>query len=105
MERYAALGLAVEITEMDVPVGEIAGTLEEKLRKQREITHDIVAACLAVERCSGITFWGLTDEYSWLADPQWGRLRGSPPHLPLPLAENYRPKPMYFGIVDALQGR
>jgi len=35
-----------------------------------------------VEKCSGITFWGLTDEYAWLADPQWGRLGGRPPHLP-----------------------
>lgn len=104
MERYAALGLAVEITEMDVPVGEIPGTPADKLQKQREITHDIVAACVAVDKCSGVTFWGLNDEYSWLSDPKWGRLRGRPPHLPLPLDADYRPKPMYFGVLDALQG-
>lgn len=105
MERYAALGLDVEITEMDVPVGEIPGTPADKLQKQREITHDIVAACVAVAKCTGITFWGLNDEYSWLSDPHWGRLRGRPPHLPLPFDADYQPKPMYFGIIDALQGR
>jgi endo-1,4-beta-xylanase len=105
MERYAALGLAVEITEMDVPVGEIPGTLAEKLLKQRQITHDIVAACVSVDKCSGVTFWGLNDEVSWLSDPTWGRLRGRPPHLPLPFDADNRPKPMYFGILEALQGR
>lgn len=105
MERYGALGLAIEVTEMDVAIGEIPGALAEKLQRQREITHDIVAACVAVEKCTGLTFWGLNDEYSWLSSPEWGRLRGRPPHLPLPLDADNRPKPMYFGILDALQGR
>ena len=56
-ERYAALGLAIEITEMDVPVGAIAGDIDAKLQRQREITRDIVAACVAVDKCTGITFW------------------------------------------------
>ena len=55
-ERYAALGLAIEITEMDVPVGQIRGDINEKLNRQREITHDIVAACVSVDRCTGINF-------------------------------------------------
>jgi len=105
LERFAALGLLVEITEMDVPVGEIAGTTEEKLAAQKVMTHDIVKACMAIDRCSGVTFWGLTDKHSWLASPEWGRLRGRLPHHPLPLDGNYRPKPMYEGIVDALNGR
>ncbi len=53
MERFAALGLRIEITEMDVPVGEIAGTMDEKLQQQRTIAHDIVAACVSVEQVRG----------------------------------------------------
>src|SRR5262249_27604186 len=49
--RFAALGLFVEITELDVPVGEIAGTLEQKLQQQKALAHDIVAACMAVDKC------------------------------------------------------
>jgi endo-1,4-beta-xylanase len=104
-ERFAALGLKVEITEMDVPVGEISGTPEAKLERQRAITHDIVAACRAVPACTGITFWGFTDQHSWLNSPQWARLRGRPPHLPLPFDAQLRPKPMAFAIADALAGR
>jgi endo-1,4-beta-xylanase len=105
MERYAGLGLRIEITEMDVPVGEIPGTLDQKLERQRAIAHDIVAACVSVERCAAITFWGLTDHDSWLEDPHWGALRGRGPHRALLFDGAYRPKPMVLGVLDALGGR
>src|SRR3954469_22016050 len=79
IQRYAALGLAVELTEMDVPVGALPGDINQKLQTQRQITHDIVAACVAVERCSGITFWGVSDRDSWLNSPAWGPRRGRGP--------------------------
>jgi endo-1,4-beta-xylanase len=104
MERFAALGLRIEITEMDVPVGEIPGTMDEKLQQQRTIAHDIVAACVAVEKCGAITFWGLTDRDSWLASPQWGALRGRLPHYPLLFNASYQPKPVVAGVLDALAG-
>jgi endo-1,4-beta-xylanase len=103
-ERFAALGLVVEITEMDVPVGEIAGDRAIKLAQQSTLTHDIVAACVAVAACSGITFWGLTDRYSWLNDAHWGQLRGRQPHHPLPFNDTYQPKPMAAAIAAALAG-
>ena len=103
-ERFAALGLAVEITEMDVPVGEISGDRARKLEAQRVLTHDIVAACVAVPACSGVTFWGFTDRYSWLNDPAWGVLRGRLPHRPLPFDAEYRAKPMAGAIAAALAG-
>jgi endo-1,4-beta-xylanase len=101
-ERFAELGLAVEITEMDVPVGAVAGSLEEKFARQKAIGHDIVAACVAVPRCTGITVWGFTDAHTWLNDAHWGALRGPLPHYPLPFDDDYRAKPLYYGILDAL---
>jgi endo-1,4-beta-xylanase len=103
--RYAALGLAVELTEMDVPVGALPGDITHKLQAQRQITHDIVAACVAVDGCSGITFWGASDRDSWLNSARWGRLRGRGPHYPLPFNANLEPKPMVAGIIDALEKR
>jgi endo-1,4-beta-xylanase len=104
-ERFTALGVAVEITEMDVAVGEMQGDADQKLAQQKALTHDIVAACVAVPGCTGVTFWGVTDRYSWLADPNWSHLRGRGPHFPLPFDGELRPKPMASGIVDALAGR
>jgi endo-1,4-beta-xylanase len=103
--RFAALGLLVEFTELDVPVGQICGTWDQKLQRQRAIAHDIVAACLKVERCTGITLWGASDATSWLDHPRWRTLRGRGPHYPLAFDESFDPKPMYFGILDALLGR
>jgi endo-1,4-beta-xylanase len=90
---------------MDVPLGEIPGSAEEKLEAQRVLTRDIVAACVSIPQCGGITFWGLCDKHSWLNEPKWGAMRGKQPHLPLPLDANYLPKPMYQGILDALGAR
>jgi endo-1,4-beta-xylanase len=105
VERFAALGLFVEFTEMDVPVGRIRGSLDEKLQSQRVITHDIVAACLSVEKCTGITLWGASDADSWLNTPRWSALRGRGPHYPLAFDEDLEPKPMFTGILDAFAGR
>jgi len=101
-ERFAALGLQIEITEMDVAVGEIPGTIDEKLQKQREITRDIVAACAAVPKCTGITLWGATDSDSWLNSAEWGRLRGKGPHYPLAFNADLQPKPMAMGVLEGL---
>jgi len=103
--RFAELGLSVELTEIDVPVGEIPGTLADKLARQSELARGVVRACLGVPACTGMTFWGLTDKHSWLASPEWAPRRGRGPHLALPFDENYQPKPMYTGILAALAGR
>jgi endo-1,4-beta-xylanase len=103
--RFAALGLDVEFTELDVPVGQIRGSPDDKLRSQRAIAHDLVAACLRVERCTGITLWGASDADSWLNTPRWRDLRGRGPHDPLAFDRNLQPKPMFFGILDALAGK
>jgi endo-1,4-beta-xylanase len=105
VERFAALGLMVEFTELDVPIGEIPGTLAEKRQRQRALAHDIVAACVGVAGCTGITLWGVSDATSWLDSPRWRTLRGRGPHLPLAFDEDLEPKPMFFGILDALTGR
>ncbi|HEY5448480.1 MAG TPA: endo-1,4-beta-xylanase [Polyangia bacterium] len=103
IERYAALGLDVEFTEMDVAVGALPGDINEKLQRQREITHDIVAACVAVDRCTGITLWGVSDRDSWLSTAEWSHLRGRGPHYPLAFNANLEAKPMVAGILDAFE--
>jgi endo-1,4-beta-xylanase len=103
--RYAALGLIVEFTELDVPVGEMSGTIDEKFKQQATVSHDIVAACVAVDKCTGVTFWGLTDADSWLNDPQWGKLRGKGPHYPLLFTSNLHPKPVVAAVEAAFNGK
>lgn len=102
--RLAALGLDVDMTEIDVPVGQIPGDLAAKFQRQAEIYHQLTAACVAAPRCKAITFWGVADKHSWLNDPQWERYRGAGPHYPLLFDGEYRPKPAVDAVKQALRG-
>jgi endo-1,4-beta-xylanase len=93
LRRFAALGLAVEITEMDVTLSSRAPC---QLDFQRRTYHDVVAACLAVPGCTGVTTWGITDAFTWITG--LFQVDGAP----LLFDESYAPKPAYFGVRDAL---
>ena len=98
IQRLADLGLQVNISEMDVRVRDVAGDAATKLQRQREVYHDVVAACVTVPRCEAVTFWGFTDAHTWV-DGAFG------PDDPLLFDEQYRTKPAFFGVEDAFLGR
>jgi endo-1,4-beta-xylanase len=54
LQRFADLGVDVQITELD-----ISGA------NQATAYANVVKACLAVSRCTGITVWGIRDSDSW----------------------------------------
>ncbi|MFJ1967723.1 endo-1,4-beta-xylanase [Streptomyces sp. NPDC087903] len=84
LQRFADLGVDVQITELDI---EGSGT------SQATSYGNVVKACLAVSRCTGITVWGVTDKYSW-------RSSGTP----LLFDGNYAKKPAYDAVLTALGG-
>jgi len=55
IQRFADLGVDVQITELDVAQG----------GNQANIYATVTRACLAVARCTGITVWGIRDNDSW----------------------------------------
>lgn len=96
VQAFADLGLAVEITELDLAIG---GTGPERLEIQRSKYYEFVKACLAISACEGVTLWGFTDAHTWL-DGTLG-----PGFSPLIFDEQYLPKPAYDGVRDALLAR
>ncbi|MFI7604458.1 endo-1,4-beta-xylanase [Micromonospora sp. NPDC049366] len=58
LQRFADLGVDVQITELDVAQGS----------NQAAIYAGVTRACLAVARCAGITVWGIRDSDSWRSD-------------------------------------
>ncbi|MER5650296.1 endo-1,4-beta-xylanase [Streptosporangium sp. NPDC002524] len=54
ISSFAALGVDVQITELDIQGG--------SAQTYAAVTND----CLAVARCTGITVWGVRDSDSWL---------------------------------------
>ena len=98
VQRLVALGLLVNISEMDVRIRTAAGTNAQRLDLQKRVFHDIVAVCAAEPRCHAVTFWGFTDKHSWI-DSFFGA------DDPLLFDEGYRAKPAFFGVEDAFLGR
>ncbi|WP_144126712.1 endo-1,4-beta-xylanase [Catellatospora sichuanensis] len=96
LERFAALGVEVRITELDIRIQ----TPRTSAKDTTQATYytNAVNACLAVPACSGITIWGFTDKYSWVPDtfPSEGAA--------LLYDENYQPKPAYTAVNTALGG-
>jgi endo-1,4-beta-xylanase len=96
LERFAALGVQVRITELDVRM-----TLPRDATKdatQASYYRQVVEACLAVPACAGVTIWGFTDRYSWVPDTFSGQ------GAALPYDANYAPKPAYTAVHDTLAG-
>ncbi|WP_155370582.1 endo-1,4-beta-xylanase [Catellatospora vulcania] len=96
MARFAALGVQVRITELDIRIQ--TPRTAAKDTTQAQYYTNVVNACLAVTACAGITIWGFTDKYSWVPDtfPSEG--------FALPYDNNYAVKPAYTAINTALGG-
>ncbi|HWQ84965.1 MAG TPA: endo-1,4-beta-xylanase [Anaerolineales bacterium] len=97
MQRLAALGLKVHITELDVRLQDIPGSLEEKLAAQALVAGEMARTCLAAPNCEAFFTWGLTDHYSWIPGTT------GKDDQPLLFAENWEPKLAYWAVHAALQ--
>ncbi len=96
MQRLAALGLEVQITEMDVKIQNDTRPLQARLTAQAQIYRDMLSVCLAIKRCTAFIMWGFTDRHSWIPDATGHQ------DAPLIFDEEYRPKPAFFALVDVL---
>jgi endo-1,4-beta-xylanase len=56
LQNFAALGVEIQITELDI---------EGSGQTQADTYAKVVADCLAVSACKGITVWGVRDSDSW----------------------------------------
>lgn len=96
MQRFADLGLDVAVTELDVRMQLPADAA--KTATQSSYYRQVTEACLAVERCVGITVWDYTDKYSWVPSTFPGEGAANL------YGENLLPKPAYFAVRTALGG-
>ena len=72
-QRFAALGIKVHVTELDVRIRTPGATAIETAAQTQGFA-DVVSACVAVAACEAITVWGVTDSDSWIpgAFPGYG---------------------------------
>jgi len=97
VQRFAALGLAVHFTEMDVRIANLPGSDADRLDYQRRVYQRLVEICRSEPGCTSVTFWGFTDRHSWI-DDYIG------PDDPLLFDDDLQPKLAYQGVSDGLGG-
>ena len=99
LEAVAALGLLVELTEVDIPISHFASQ-PDPLAAQGEAYRDVFAACIQVSACTGVTTWGIDDADTWL--DTFYISQPNAPNRPLLFDEQFDPKPAYDAVVDVL---
>ena len=102
IKRFAALGVQVHITEMDValPIDADGNPRPEDLQRQADIYREIATACVSHPGCTAIQTWGFTDKYSWIGSHS-KKTQGAA----LPFDRDYRPKPAYKALRSGLAAR
>lgn len=102
IEAYAAAGLDFQITELDVSFYSSTaqqGTStppEDKLEMQTQVYEEIFRICREYkDNVSGITLWGVADDYTWLDTYVTGRK-----DWPLLYDELWAPKACYEAILN-----
>ncbi len=103
IERYASLGLTIHITEMDVSCfqfgdqrTDLLNQTDEMMSLQAERYHKMFSLFREYrDVISNVTFWGVTDYYTWLNNfPVKGRK-----NWPLLFDKNQQPKSSFWKVI------
>ncbi len=84
LEMYIDLGLEIEITEMDVGIGN--HTEEEQAERYRQLFELFKDYS---DHITNVTLWGVADDASWRGDDD-----------PLLFNRDHEPKPAFWAVVD-----
>lgn len=101
LKEIAARGVKILITELDVwDIGAPSG-VEERDQAVADCYRRILDVALDEPALAAVVTWGLSDRYTWLKPPKYGRPDGLPGR-PLPFDEQFAPKAAYEAIAKAL---
>lgn len=104
IERYASLGLILHITELDISVFrhedrriDLTAPTEQMLERQASRYRQIFELFKEYsEHIKSVTFWGVSDRYTWLNDfPVRGRQ-----NWPFVFDAEHRPKASFWKLIE-----
>lgn len=95
IKKYAELDLEIQITELDIDVKDDSEEMQEKLATRYKTIMSVLQNFVTKKtaKITSITFWGLTDDRSWLN-------KAEEPSYPLLFNKDLEPKPAYFGVLQ-----
>jgi endo-1,4-beta-xylanase len=102
LRAIAQMGFVIHITELDVNDSRLAADIASRDQAVADLTRRVLDVALDEPKVTQLLTWGLSDKYTWLnATPNKKRADGLA-QRPLPLDEQFRPKPMFDAIHAAL---
>ena len=105
LDRFAAVGVATALTEVDVrnllPEERTGDTLNPLLQAQAYDYSALMRGCLASRHCLSYTVWGFDDGHSWTNTWDFGDGAGAEA-LAAIFDEDYAPKPAYRALQSDL---
>ena len=104
MRLFADLGVTIYITEFDVDLHAQAGSPPERWEYEARLYREMMEACLESGVCQSFTTWGVSDSTSWITCPWDGCVKFLDAD-PLLFDREFRPKPAYYAVRDALANR
>jgi endo-1,4-beta-xylanase len=104
----AQTGVDVTISELDVKEKDHDAPLDKRDKRVADEAQHFLDIVLAESSVRGVVTWGLSDRHSWLTEnPTQAQIGPDGSVLlnrGLPYDGQYRPKPMYWAISQALNG-
>lgn len=94
IDRFAALGLRVDVTRLQISLAGVEGDARSRLAWQARRYRDVVAACISRPAVRAVTFQGVSDSYA----------AGPPEAEPLLFDKYFFPKPAYDAVAQTLRG-
>ncbi|GEM_PF-256472 len=95
IKRYAAIGVQVSITELDIRMND-SESQSSGFQTQANNYKSLMEICLRNDNVKTFVFWGFTDKYSWIPGTFPGTGRG------LIYDSNLNPKPAYDALKQVL---
>lgn len=103
-DDLSALGLTIQITELDVRDGTTTGSLAERDSAVAALYQDFVGACVSHPAVEMIVMWNVTDADSWIN--RWGqgqRRSDGQPMRPTLFDDQGQPKRAFDAVATSLR--
>ena len=103
LDELRALGLSVQITELDVDEAQLAGDVASRDAAIAALYRDFTQACLSHPAVEMIVMWNVTDDNSWINRWLPGQRRADgQPQRPTLFDEHGQAKPAFNAVADSL---
>jgi endo-1,4-beta-xylanase len=95
INKYAELGIEIQVTELDINNEDNSEEAQQKLASRYKLVMTILMNCIEKRNANitSVTFWGLTDDRSWLNNSESA-------NYPLLFDKDLKPKPAFFGVLQ-----